>query len=146
MYNWVFNGILASLNNKELLTFDNGSNSLHIKSTNWLLCWEKKRNVYLENERSWIQVGKVRWNLIWLISHHNDESSSNLAEVIKRDNILNFSFFYYFVLLRGLHSILSACHLSQFVTTAYYLFTEYFMSYLNIELFRNKTVHIANWH
>lgn len=40
------------------------------------------------------------------------EGSSNLAEVIKKDNILNLSFFYYFVLLQDLHSILSVIHLS----------------------------------
>lgn len=43
MYNWVVNGILASLNNKELLIFDSGYDSLYIESTNWLLCWKKKR-------------------------------------------------------------------------------------------------------
>ena len=51
------------------------------------------------------------------------EGSTNSATVIKRENIL--SFYYYFVLLQGLHSILSACHfLSQTVTTASSLFTE----------------------
>lgn len=34
MYNWVVNGILASLNNKELLIFGNGNDSLYIESTN----------------------------------------------------------------------------------------------------------------
>lgn len=34
MYNWVVIGILASLNNKELLIFDNGNDSLYIESTN----------------------------------------------------------------------------------------------------------------
>lgn len=34
MYNWVVNGIRASLNNKELLTFDNGNDSIYIESTN----------------------------------------------------------------------------------------------------------------
>lgn len=33
MFNWVLNGIIASLNSKELLTFDNG-NDLYIESTN----------------------------------------------------------------------------------------------------------------
>lgn len=31
MYNWVVNGILSSLNNKELLIFGNVSRSLYIK-------------------------------------------------------------------------------------------------------------------
>lgn len=34
MCNWVVNGVLASLNNKEFLIFDYGNDSLYIESTN----------------------------------------------------------------------------------------------------------------
>lgn len=90
MYNWVVNGILASLNNKELLIFDSGNDSLYIESTNWLLCWKKKTNVFLENERSRVLGGKSGGIWSGLSAITKMEGSTNSAKVIKRENILNF--------------------------------------------------------
>lgn len=63
MYNWVVNGILASLNNKELLIFGNGNDSLYIESTNWLLCLKKKR-----------KKKTIFWKWKILDSHRNEET------------------------------------------------------------------------
>ena len=111
---------------------------------------KKKTNVrYLENEkrlfRENIQVGKVRkaeFDLVYQPSRRWKVAPIQQRLSKERTSLI----FLLILLLQGLHSILSACHLSQSVTTASYLFTEYFMRYLNIALFRTKTVHAANWH
>lgn len=79
MYNWVVNGILGSLNNKKLLDiFDDHKDSLYIESTKWLF-----KNVFRENERSWIPIGM--WRLlggIWsgLSAITKMEGSTNSAK------------------------------------------------------------------
>lgn len=101
MYNWVVNGIRASLNNKELLTFDNGNDSIYIESTNWLLCWKKQKKRQIlktKDPGSSEECGNYsskKSGRIWsgLSAITKMEGSTNSAKVIKRDNILNFPVF-----------------------------------------------------
>lgn len=154
MYNWVVNGILASLNNKELFIFDNGNDPLYIESTNWLLCWKKKRQTCIlkmnyprfsrnagnywstvcDTTKSQAEFDLVcqpsqRWKVAPIQQSLSKERKSLIFLFLLLCVITGFTF--HFV------------SLSLSVTTASYLFTEYFLRYLNIALFRNKSVHAA---
>lgn len=74
------------------------------------------------------------------------EGSTNSAKVIKRENILNLTVFitlcYYRVYIPFCQLVI--CHnLSQLLLIC---LQSIFLRYLNMALFRNRTVHAANWH
>ena len=99
MYNWVVNGIPASLNNKELLIFDNGNDSLYIESTNWLLCWKKDKRVSWKwkilntrrNAETWSE-SQAEFDLVYQPSQRWKVAPIQ-QRLSKRENILNFPVF-----------------------------------------------------
>lgn len=79
------------------------------------------------------------------------EGSTNSAMVIKRKNILNFPVFilFYLIILCYYRVYIPFCQLVICQSLPQLLLVclqGILLSNLNIALFRNKTVHAANWH